>query len=144
MLPASNQSFAYRRETFHTMNVLEFVTDQYVQANLTWHMKGLILNRIPLIKRLKLREIICYNIAYGNLTDKNNPALHPGRLFELPGGTTPLNGSKPYMEIGAGLENIFQLFRVVYYYRIPTYPHPENADFLSKWGRLCLGVYADF
>ena len=144
MLPASNQSFSYRRETFHTMNVLEFVTDQYVQANLTWHMKGLILNRIPLIKRLKLREIICYNIAYGNLTDKNNPALHPGRLFELPGGTNPLDGSKPYMEIGAGLENIFQLFRVVYYYRIPTYPHPENADFLSKWGRLCLGVYADF
>ena len=144
MLPASNQSFSYRRETFHTMNVLEFVTDQYVQANLTWHMKGLILNRIPLIKKLKLREIICFNIAYGNLTDKNNPALHPGRLFELPEGTNPLNGGKPYMEIGAGLENIFQLFRVVYYYRIPTYPHPENADFLSKWGRLCLGVYADF
>ena len=144
MLPASNQSFAYRRETFHTMNALEFVTDQYVQANLTWHMKGLILNRIPLLKKLKLREIVCYNIAYGNLTDKNNPALHPGRLFELPEGTRALDAGKPYMEIGAGLENIFQLFRVVYYYRIPTYPHPENADFLSKWGRLCLGVYADF
>ena len=144
MLPASNQSFSYRRETFHTMNVLEFVTDQYVQANLTWHMKGMILNRIPLVKKLKLREIVCYNIAYGSLTDKNNPALNPGRLFELPGGTYPLDGSKPYMEIGAGLENIFQLFRVVYYYRIPTYPHPENADFLSKWGRLCIGVYADF
>jgi hypothetical protein len=126
------------------MNVLEFVTDQYVQANLTWHMKGLILNRIPLIKKLKLREIVCYNIAYGNLTDKNNPVLHPGRLFELPEGTNPLDGSRPYMEIGAGLENIFQLFRVVYFYRIPTYPHPENADFLSKWGRLCIGVYADF
>lgn len=144
MLPASNQSFSYRRETFHTMNALEFVTDQYVQANLTWHMKGLILNRIPLLKKLKLREIVCYNIAYGNLTDKNNPALHPGRLFELPEGTRTLEASKPYMEIGAGLENIFQLFRVVYFYRIPTYPHPENADFLSKWGRLCLGVYADF
>ena len=144
MLPASNQSFSYRREAFHTMNVLEFVTDQYVQANLTWHMKGMILNRIPLVNKLKLREIVCYNIAYGNLTDKNNPALHPGRLFELPQGTNPLDGSRPYMEIGAGLENVFQLFRVVYYYRIPTYPHPENADFLSKWGRLCIGVYLDF
>lgn len=144
MMPASNQSFSYRRETFHTMNALEFVTDQYVQANLTWHMKGLILNRIPLLKRLKLREVVCYNIAYGSLTDKNNPALNPGRLFELPEGTMALDGKKPYMEIGAGLENIFQLFRVVYFYRIPTYPHPENADFLSKWGRLCIGVYADF
>lgn len=144
MLPASNQSFSYRRETFHTMNALEFVTDQYVQANFTWHMKGLLLNRIPLLKRLKLREIICYNIAYGSLTDKNNPVLHPYRLFELPEGTMPLNGQKPYMEIGAGLENIFQLFRILYFYRIPTYPHPENADFLSKWGRLCIGVYADF
>lgn len=144
MLPASNQSFAYRRETFHTMNALEFVTDQYVQANITWHMKGLILNRIPLIKRLKLREIICYNIAYGSLSDKNNPQLHPGRLFELPEGTMALDGRRPYMEVGVGLENILQLFRIVYYYRIPTYPHPEGADFLSKWGRLCLGVYADF
>lgn len=144
MLPASNQSFAYRRETFHTMNALEFVTDQYVQANLTWHMKGLILNRIPLIKKLKLREIVCFNIAYGSLTDKNNPSLHPGRLFELPEGTMALDAGRPYMEVGVGLENILQLFRVVYYYRIPTYPHPENADFLSKWGRLCLGVYADF
>ena len=144
MLPASNQAFSYRRETFHTMNALEFITDQYVQANLTWHMKGMILNRIPLIKKLKLREIVCYNIAYGSLSDKNNPALHPGRLFELPEGTSGLDASKPYMEIGAGLENIFQLFRVVYFYRIPTYPHPENADFLSRWGRLCIGVYADF
>lgn len=144
MLPASNQSFSYRRETFHTMNALEFITDQYVQANLTWHMKGLILNRIPLLKRLKLREIICYNIAYGSLTEKNDPARNPGRLFELPEGTMALDGNRPYMEIGAGLENIFQLFRVVYFYRIPTYPHPENADFLSKWGRLCIGVYADF
>lgn len=144
MLPPSNQSFAYRRETFHTMNALEFVTDQYVSANLTWHMKGLILNRIPLIKRLKLREIICYNIAYGTLTDKNNPALHPGRLFELPEGTMALDGKRPYMEVGIGLENIVQIFRIVYYYRIPTYPHPKNADFLSRWGRLCLGVYADF
>lgn len=144
MMPASNQSFSYRRETFHTMNALEFVTDQYVQANLTWHMKGLILNRIPLLKKLKLREIVCYNIAYGSLTDKNNPELHPERLFELPEGTMALNGNKPYMEVGVGLENIFQLFRVVYFYRIPTYPHPENADFLSKWGRLCIGVYADF
>ena len=144
MLPASNQSFSYRRETFHTMNALEFVTDQYVQANLTWHMKGLIFNRIPLLKRLKLREVICYNIAYGSLTDKNNPTLHPGRLFELPEGTRALEASKPYMEIGAGVENVFQLFRVVYFYRVPTYPHPENADFLSKWGRLCIGVYTDF
>lgn len=144
MMPASNQSFSYQRETFHTMCALEFITDQYVQANLTWHMKGLIFNRIPLIKKLKLRELVCFNIAYGGLSDKNNPALHPGRLFELPQGTRPLDPKLPFMEIGVGLENILQIIRVVYYYRIPTYPYPENSDWLTRWGRICLGIYVDF
>lgn len=140
IIPAANQSFAYRRETFHMMNALEFVTDQYAQVNLTWHMKGLIFNRIPLVKHLKLREVAIFNGLYGNLSPKNNPAVTPG-LFILPEGTGQL-GNMPYMEVGLGLENIFQLFRVVYFYRL-TY-RDNNLTWLGKWGGLRFGVYADF
>lgn len=140
IMPAANQSFAYRRETFHMMNALEFVTDQYVQLNLTWHMKGLIFNHIPLIKRLKLREIVVFNGIYGGLTAKNNPACTPG-LFMLPEGTMPL-GEMPYMEAGVGIENILQLFRVVYFYRLTYRDH--DLGWLGKWGGLRFGVYVDF
>ena len=140
IMPAANQSFAYRRETFHMMNALEFVTDQYAQVNLTWHMKGMILNRIPLIKWLKLREIVIFNAVYGGLSAKNDPSRHPG-LFLLPEGTMPL-GKVPYMEVGVGLENILQLFRVVYFYRINYRDH--DLSWLGKWGGLRFGVYVDF
>ena len=140
IMPAANQSFAYRRETFHMMNALEFVTDRYVQINLTWHMKGMILNRIPLIKRLKLREIAVFNGIYGGLSGKNDPASTPG-LFLLPEGTAPL-GKIPYMEVGVGLENILRLFRVVYFYRL-TY-RDSGIGWIGKWGGLRFGVYADF
>lgn len=140
IMPAANQSFSYRRETFHMMNALEFVTDQYVQLNLTWHLKGMIFNRIPLVKKLKLRELVVFNGIYGGLTEKNNPVRTPG-LFILPDGTVPL-GKMPYMEVGAGIENILQVFRVVYFYRLTYRDH--DLGWLGKWGGLRFGVYVDF
>lgn len=140
IMPAANQSFAYRRETFHMMNALEFVADQYVQVNLTWHLKGMITNRIPLVKNLKLRELVVFNGVYGSLSGKNDPSRTPG-LFLLPEGTTAL-GSMPYMEVGVGLENIMQLFRVVYFYRLTYRDH--DLGWLGKWGGLRLGIYLDF
>lgn len=141
IMPTANQSFVYKRETFHMMNALEFATDQYAQINMTWHMKGLIFNRIPLIKHLKLREIFVFNGLVGSLSDKNNPALCHAGLFRLPEGTGPMNGV-PFLEVGAGIENIFQIFRVVYYYRITH--RDNNLTWLGKWGGLRFGVYTDF
>ena len=106
ILPNTNQSITIQPEAFHMMNALEFVTDQYVSFNATYYLKGWILNRIPGIKWLRLREVLSFNMIYGGLTDKNNPTLTPG-LFLLPDGTQPL-GSTPYMECSVGLENIFR------------------------------------
>ena len=86
ILPNTNQSITIQPEAFHMMNALEFVTDQYVSFNATYYLKGWILNRIPGIKWLRLREVLSFNMIYGGLTDKNNPTLTPG-LFLLPDGT---------------------------------------------------------
>ena len=141
IMPTANQSFVYKRETFHMMNALEFATDQYAQLNLTWHMKGLIFNRIPLIKHLKLREIVVFNGLVGSLSDKNDPNVCHAGLFRLPEGTESMNGV-PFLDVGAGIENIFQIFRVVYYYRITH--RDNNLTWLGKWGGLRFGVYTDF
>ena len=140
IIAEANQSFSYRRESFHMLNALEFLSDRSVQMNLTWHMKGMILNRIPLLKKLNLREVVIFNGVYGTLTDQNNPALNPG-LLAIPGGTTYLT-NLPYMEAGVGLENIFKLLRIVYFQRI-TY-RDANLSWMSKWGGLRFGIYADF
>lgn len=123
ILPNTNQSVTIQPEAFHMMNALEFVTDQYVSFNATYYLKGWILNRIPGIKWLRLREVLSFNIIYGGLTDKNNPTLTPG-LFLLPDGTQPL-GSTPYMECSVGLENIFKILRIDYYRRLTYLDHPD-------------------
>ena len=96
ILPNTNQSLTIQPEAFNMMNAMEFVTDQYVSWYLTYYLKGWILNRIPVIKWLKLREVVSFSGVYGNLTDKNNPNLTPG-LFKLPDGTMTM-GNTPYME----------------------------------------------
>ena len=123
ILPNTNQSVTIQPEAFHMMNALEFVTDQYVSFNATYYLKGWILNRIPGIKWLRLREVLSFNMIYGGLTDKNNPTLTPG-LFLLPDGTQPL-GSTPYMECSVGVENIFKILRIDYYRRLTYLDHPD-------------------
>ena len=123
ILPNTNQSITIQPEAFHMMNALEFVTDQYVSFNASYYLKGWILNRIPGIKWLRLREVLSFNMIYGGLTDKNNPTLTPG-LFLLPDGTQPL-GSTPYMECSVGLENIFKILRIDYYRRLTYLDHPD-------------------
>lgn len=123
ILPNTNQSITIQPEAFHMMSALEFITDQYVSFNATYYMKGWILNRIPGIKWLRLREVISFNGIYGGLSDKNNPSLTPN-LFLLPDGTRPL-GKMPYMEASIGFENIFKILRIDYYRRL-TYLNQPN------------------
>ncbi|MDH6533520.1 hypothetical protein M2101_000161 [Parabacteroides sp. PM5-20] len=124
ILPNTNQSITIQPETFAMMRALEFVTDQYASFYFTYYLKGWILNRVPLIKWFKLREVISVSGVYGGLTDKNNPEINPTGMFKLPDGTRPL-GDTPYIEASIGLENIFKILRIDYYRRL-TYLNEPN------------------
>ncbi|MEL6123235.1 MAG: DUF5686 family protein, partial [Bacteroidota bacterium] len=56
-IPPANQSFAYQKESFNLMNFLEFVSDQHVFLRAEHFFKGFFFNKIPLFKKLQLREI---------------------------------------------------------------------------------------
>ena len=103
-------------------------------------MKGMILNRIPLIKKLNLRELVILNGVYGTLTDKNNPNITPG-LLTLPSEWKELS-SMPYLEAGIGLENVFKILRIAYFFRLP--PYNEALDWEQALGGFRFGVYVDF
>jgi hypothetical protein len=125
ILPNTNQSITIQPEAFHMMRAMEFVADQYVSLSATYYLKGWILNRIPLVRWLKFREVVSFNGIYGNLSDRNNPASGHSNLFLLPEGTTGL-GNKPYMEVSFGLENIFKILRVDYYHRLTYLDNPNT------------------
>ncbi len=122
--PASNNSYIIQRHMFNMINNLEFMNDRFVSLSVQWDLSGKLFNRIPLLKRLKLREVIGFKTLYGKLTDKNNPYLQgtADDLFEFPsrhGETTSfVMGDTPYMELNVGIHNIFKILRVDYVRRL--------------------------
>ena len=114
----ANLSYTIQPESFSLMRPLEFATDQYFSWDLTYWMNGLIFNRIPFVKKAKLREVISFKGYYGSLTDKNNPLLDKN-LPQFPQNAgIGLMRKMPYMELSAGLDNIFTILRVDWVWRL--------------------------
>jgi len=131
---SANQTYAYSLNSYNLMNFLEFVGDHYESVNIDQHFMGFFLNKIPLFKKLKWREVLSFKAAMGGVSDLNNPALHP-ELYQFPvtsAGqpiTYALNGT-PYVEGGVGVENIFKFIRVDLVRRFDYLDHPD----VSKYG----------
>lgn len=140
-MPAANLSFIMEDYTFNLIKNMEFLNDRYASMMLSWDINGKILNRIPLIKKLKWREYIGCNVLWGTLTDKNNPTLHPNdkELFYFPGrfvngkyeyASYTMESKTPYVEAIVGIHNIFKLLHVEYVRRLTYLNRPD----ISKWG----------
>jgi hypothetical protein len=106
------------------MRPLEFVSDEYISLFMTYYIKGLILNRIPFINKLKLREVASLSGMYGQLSDKNNPMMNPIGLFQFP-EEVGLFSKKPYLEVSIGIDNIFKIVRVDYFRRLTYLNVPD-------------------
>jgi len=104
-IPPGNETFYFFTTTFNAMDFFEFVADQYVSASISYHMEGIIFNRIPLLRKLKLREVVTIRGIAGALSDANQN-LEIG----IPDVTNPLN--TPYVEASVGVKNILTLFRI--------------------------------
>lgn len=122
MMPAANLSYVIQPGCFNLVNNMEFLNDRYMSLDYEWDMSGKILNRIPLIKHLKWREVLGFKMLWGMLSDKNNPQLSQNNssdiLMAFPNGCNVMNPHRPYMEFSVGVYNIFKFFRVQYVRRL--------------------------
>lgn len=110
----ANQSITVVPKTFSLLNYYNFVTDTYIMGNLEHHFNGFILNRIPLLNKLKLRSFIFYRFAYGSISQNNIDINRSSVIYKAP-------EDKIYSEYGFGIENIgfgnIRPFRVDFIWR---------------------------
>ena len=132
ILPEANLSYITQRETFNLVNNMEFLNDRYASASFTYDMNGKLFNRIPLIKKLKWREVFRFRALYGSLTDKNNPYENPNDkdLFRFPtrdGMPTSfvMDPKVPYLEASIGIHNIFKILHIEYVRRLTYLDNPN-------------------
>ncbi len=110
-IPRGNETYGYYRYDFNMINYLEFVHDAYIHTYLDYHLNGFFMNRLPLLRRWGLREVVSAKSMIGSLSNKQGQ-----NNIALPNQVDAING--PYLELGAGLENIFRFFRVEALWRV--------------------------
>lgn len=116
-----NESYFYDKRAFNLMNFFEFISDEYATIMLTHHFDGFFLNKMPLLRKLKWREVASFSAVSGNLSEKHRKELVlPNNIFEL---------EEPYAEVGIGIENIFKLIRIDGMWRLNYLDHPDIAKF---------------
>ena len=127
LMPNVNLSYTIQPESYALMKPMEFINDQALSWDLTYWGNGILMNRLPLIKKLHLREVLSLRGIWGSLSDKNNPALSEDVfLFPEDVPCQPM-GDKPYMEAGVGLDNILTILRIDYVWRL-TYRDHAGTD----------------
>ncbi|MCH2045779.1 MAG: DUF5686 and carboxypeptidase regulatory-like domain-containing protein [Saprospiraceae bacterium] len=104
-----NEGLFRNRFAYNMMNEFEFVSDEYAAFWMEHHFDGVILNSIPLIKLLRWRTVFIFKGLMGRVSDANRLVIN-----------IPENISSPnyYAEIGFGIENIFDIFRVDFMWRL--------------------------
>ena len=113
-LHEGNGTYILDQSSFSCMEFYEFASDTWTTLFWEHNFGGFFLGKIPLIKKMKMREVFTLKAAYGTLSKKNNGIIgnpnssNAPMLF--PAGMDMLN--KPYVEMGVGLTNIFRLLRV--------------------------------
>jgi hypothetical protein len=120
-LHEGNESFVFDEMAFNMMNYYEYVSDQWVSMYYTHHFDGLFFNHIPLLRKLKFREVIWAKALVGSLSEEN-------RTYNiLSDNTTAL--SVPYIEAGVGIENILRVIRVDAGWRLTEKTHSKTGGF---------------
>lgn len=126
-----NESYGQVPGTFSQLNYYEFITDAYTTFILDHHFNGWIFNKIPLIKKLKVREVGFVRAAWGDISDKS---------LEINRSDVPYLAPKDkiYFEYGFGVENIgygnFRPFRIDFNWRGNYRDVPEARNFGITFG----------
>ncbi len=116
-----NQSYFSIYNTFTQLDYYEFVSDTYASFHLEHNFGGRIFSRIPLLRKLDLREIVGFRAVTGTISQKNIELNASNIVYQAP--------EDIYYEWSLGVGNIFRIFRIDFNFRGNYLEEPEARKF---------------
>jgi len=117
-----NDTYGDSRFRFNLLNNATAALDKYASVMMEHHFNGLLINKVPFLRNLNMRTVFSAKYFLGSLSDKHQNVLVYPWDMHVPGNH--------YLELGAGLENILQLFRVEFIWR----PVPKEYPGMPVYG----------
>ena len=121
-----NQSYFSIYNSFSQLDYYEFVTDTYASLHLEHNFNGRFFSRIPLLRKLNLREIVGIRGAWGEISNENIALSSTPNPNSIP-LVAPNN--KAYYEYSFGVGNIFKVFRIDFNFRGNYLDNPDARKF---------------
>ena len=119
-----NQSWFVIENTYNLLDYYDFVADEYASLHLEHHFNGRLFSRVPLLRKLNLREIIGIKGVYGRVSDENVMLNASGLTYVAP--------EDIYWEYHAGVGNIFKVLRVDFAWRGSYLEMPDARKFAVR------------
>ncbi|MBT8317594.1 MAG: carboxypeptidase-like regulatory domain-containing protein [Lutibacter sp.] len=119
-----NQTYFTIENTYSNLNFYEFITDTYASLHIEHNFNGRFFSRIPLLRKLNLREIVGVKGVWGEISDENL-ALNASTVNYI----AP---TKVYYEYSVGVGNIFKVFRLDFSWRGNYRNVPNATNFAIK------------
>jgi len=118
-----NQTLFSLYNVFPNLDFYEFVTDTYATVHLEHNFNGRLFSRIPLLRKLNLREIVGVRGAWGQLSEENIALSAPTNI--------PLMAPEDqvYWEYSLGVGNIFKILRIDFNFRGNYLENPDARAF---------------
>jgi len=118
-----NQTLFTIYNTFPNLDFYEFVTDTYITGHFEHQFNGRLFSRIPVLRKLNLRENVGLRVAWGSLSEANKALSAPSGL-DLRAPT-----DKIYWEYSVGVGNIFRILRLDAHFRGNYLDNPDARRF---------------
>jgi hypothetical protein len=116
-----NQTYFSVYNSFSQLDFYEFVSDTYATLHVQHNFGGRIFSRIPILRKLNLREIIGFRAVYGEISDDNIAINASNIIYRAP--------EDIYWEYSVGIGNIFKVFRLDFNFRGNYLDNPGARDF---------------
>jgi len=131
--PVGSMSLGYASYRYNLLHHASFAHNLYSNMHIYFNGGGILFNRMPLLKKLKLREILSFKMHTGTLTN-----AYKG-VFDLPSFYNNVS-EVPYAEVGIGVTNIFKVVRIEYVHLIGN--KYKNSGFTDKHGIRIRGEFS--